>query len=222
MSRTIPTTKQANREHLHYYRGGLQPPPRGYAPEKSAFAEEGRPVITDSSRLSLEQQEVLDEWMQAKRARDFSRSDQLRSWLEARGIRPEMMKSDASGSSLPGKGGGRLPPPTGSSSAPIGGNLPPGIDAAVGDWQCVSCANWNWARRKSCNMCNAGKEGMMHVKGSEIGNTSRSGAGGGFREMDDEEEARRKRRAVEERSEKEFRKAQKVKCEYCKRFSCIC
>lgn len=25
------------------------------------------------------------------------------------------------------------------------------------DWQCSKCANVNWARRQTCNMCNAPK-----------------------------------------------------------------
>ncbi|KAL1498592.1 hypothetical protein AB1Y20_013907 [Prymnesium parvum] len=34
---------------------------------------------------------------------------------------------------------------------------PPGIDPGVGDWQCSSCSNWNWARRGECNKCGAPK-----------------------------------------------------------------
>mmetsp|Transcript_55017 Transcript_55017/g.120005 ORF Transcript_55017/g.120005 Transcript_55017/m.120005 type:complete len:102 (-) Transcript_55017:535-840(-) len=47
-------------------------------------------------------------------------------------------------------------------------------------------------------------------------------SGGGFREFDDEEDARRKRRAYEERMEKAERKAERKKCDFCKRFACIC
>lgn len=50
----------------------------------------------------------------------------------------------------------------------------------------------------------------------------RTGEAGGFREFDDEEEARRKRRAHEAAQEVAERKAEKKKCEFCKRFSCIC
>ena len=50
----------------------------------------------------------------------------------------------------------------------------------------------------------------------------RTGEAGGFREFDDEEEARRKRRAHEVAQEVAERKAEKKKCEFCKRFSCIC
>ena len=53
-------------------------------------------------------------------------------------------------------------------------------------------------------------------------NLKRTGEGGGFREFDAGEDDRRKRRAIEERQEKESRKAEKRKCEYCKRFACIC
>ena len=79
----------------------------------------------------------------------------------------------------------------------------------------------DWARRKTCNICNAAKDGMMQVKGTEPG-TSRVGVGGGFRELDEQEEARRKRRAEDERHEKESRKAEKRKCAYCHRCACIC
>ena len=52
--------------------------------------------------------------------------------------------------------------------------------------------------------------------------TKRTGEGGGFREFDDDEEARRKRRAQEQAQEKVERKAEKKKCDFCKRYSCIC
>lgn len=50
----------------------------------------------------------------------------------------------------------------------------------------------------------------------------RTGEAGGFREFDDEEEVRRKRRAAEAAQEVAERKAERKKCEFCKRFSCIC
>lgn len=119
---------------------------------------------------------------------------------------------------------------------------PPTIDVAAGDWQCPACNNWNWARRNECNKCcqahpsrakqppskmeqtlNA-RAGLDPVKGygtASVG-AKRTGGGGGFREIDEEEEARRKMRASEASAAKEQRKAEKKKCEYCKRFSCIC
>ena len=55
------------------------------------------------------------------------------------------------------------------------------------------------------------------------GQGKRTGNAGGFMEFDREaEDDRRKRRAVEERQEKESRKAEKSKCAFCRRFSCIC
>jgi len=54
------------------------------------------------------------------------------------------------------------------------------------------------------------------------GSQLRSGEGGGFMEFVEEEDDRRKRRAYEASREKEERKAEKKKCEFCKRFSCIC
>ena len=74
---------------------------------------------------------------------------------------------------------------------------------------------------QECNQCNAAKDGLCAVKGTNAG-TSRLGEGGGFKEFDEEEEARRKRRAYEQAQEKAERKAEKRKCEYCKRASCIC
>ena len=51
----------------------------------------------------------------------------------------------------------------------------------------------------------------------------RTGHAGGFAEFDRaEEEDRRKRRAVEDRQQVAERKAERTKCVYCKRFSCIC
>ena len=62
----------------------------------------------------------------------------------------------------------------------------------------------------------------MKPKGT-AGTGKRTGSAGGFMEFDREaEDDRRKRRAVEERQEKDFRKAEKIKCSFCRRFSCIC
>uniref|UniRef100_K1S517 Zinc finger Ran-binding domain-containing protein 2 n=1 Tax=Magallana gigas TaxID=29159 RepID=K1S517_MAGGI len=44
------------------------------------------------------------------------------------------------------------------------------------DWQCKSCANVNWARRMTCNVCNAPKYGKQE---------QRTGFGGGFMERDE-------------------------------------
>jgi len=44
------------------------------------------------------------------------------------------------------------------------------------DWQCKSCGNVNWARRMTCNMCNAPKYGKVE---------QRTGFGGGFMERDE-------------------------------------
>lgn len=46
------------------------------------------------------------------------------------------------------------------------------------DWQCKSCGNVNWARRTSCNICNAPKFGVEEV---------RTGLGGGFKENENVE-----------------------------------
>lgn len=69
------------------------------------------------------------------------------------------------------------------------------------DWQCNKCGNVNWARRQSCNMCNAPKYGEVE---------ERTGYGGGYndrgvveyierQDSDDEydEFGRRKRRKKE-------------------------
>jgi len=92
--------------------------------------------------------------------------------------------------------------------------LPPSIDPGVGDWLCL-CGNWNWAKRQKCNVCSMAKDS------SNIG-AKRTGEAGGFKEFDAEEDERRKMRAIEASQEKEMRKAEKKKCAYCKRFSCIC
>lgn len=39
------------------------------------------------------------------------------------------------------------------------------------DWQCVKCANVNWARRQQCNVCNSPRFGEIE---------ERTGLGGGF------------------------------------------
>ena len=44
---------------------------------------------------------------------------------------------------------------------------------AADDWQCSKCGNVNWARRSTCNMCNAPK--FTEVE-------ERTGLGGGFNE----------------------------------------
>ncbi|EEC18710.1 zinc finger protein, putative, partial [Ixodes scapularis] len=46
------------------------------------------------------------------------------------------------------------------------------------DWQCGRCGNVNWARRQSCNMCNAPKFGEVE---------ERTGLGGGYNEREDVE-----------------------------------
>jgi len=64
--------------------------------------------------------------------------------------------------------------------------------------------------------------GRSYAVGGADKGQKRTGEGGGFREFDDEEDERRKRRALELHREKEDRKAEKKKCAFCKRFSCIC
>ncbi|CAG5124827.1 unnamed protein product [Candidula unifasciata] len=44
------------------------------------------------------------------------------------------------------------------------------------DWQCKSCGNVNWARRTTCNLCNAPKYGRVE---------QRTGFGGGYMERDE-------------------------------------
>lgn len=73
------------------------------------------------------------------------------------------------------------------------------------DWQCNKCGNVNWARRQSCNVCNAPKFGEVE---------ERTGFGGGYNdrgvveykereESDDEydEFGRRKKRKSQSKSE---------------------
>jgi len=39
------------------------------------------------------------------------------------------------------------------------------------DWQCSKCANVNWARRQTCNMCNAPKFSDVEERTGESWNT---------------------------------------------------
>jgi len=50
----------------------------------------------------------------------------------------------------------------------------------------------------------------------------RTGASGGYLEVDAEEEARRKQRAHDDRLQTQARKAEKRRCEGCRRYACIC
>ena len=122
----------------------------------------------------------LDLWVEAKRARDYRLADQLRAELEARGIQPERVRPYVGGrGSQHGMGapmaGGRGGGKGGKGGKGGGGRAPPSnIDPSVGDWHCQSCGNWNWARRRECNQCNAAKEGLMRVSGAASG-TKRDG-----------------------------------------------
>ena len=58
--------------------------------------------------------------------------------------------------------------------------------------------------------------------GTAAPGAKRIGEGGGFREIDEEENQRRKARAMEVARETQERKAERKKCEYCKRFACVC
>ncbi|CAG0884027.1 unnamed protein product [Cyprideis torosa] len=49
---------------------------------------------------------------------------------------------------------------------------------AAEDWQCPKCGNVNWARRSTCNLCNAPKF---------IEEEARTGLGGGFNERENVE-----------------------------------
>ena len=79
----------------------------------------------------------------------------------------------------------------------------PGADVSSSDdWKCPACANWNWGKRKNCNVCNASRSGLSSVKGSDSG-TTRAGAAGGFKEVDAEEDARRRTREEELKRERD-------------------
>lgn len=69
------------------------------------------------------------------------------------------------------------------------------------DWQCKSCGNVNWARRMTCNMCNAPKYGRVE---------QRTGFGGGYMERDEVVEYNQREESDDEydefgRKKKKFR-----------------
>ncbi|BFZ17003.1 hypothetical protein BsWGS_20042 [Bradybaena similaris] len=71
------------------------------------------------------------------------------------------------------------------------------------DWQCKSCGNVNWARRMTCNMCNAPKYGRVE---------QRTGFGGGYMERDEVVEYNKREDSDDEydefgRKKKKFRSA---------------
>lgn len=80
---------------------------------------------------------LFDQWVQAKRAKEYKAADRLRDQLRLQGIEPV----------LPALG----------APAASDERVPPGINPAIGDWHCTSCGNWNWARRDTCNKCKAPK-----------------------------------------------------------------
>eukprot|EP00735_Rhodelphis_limneticus_P008106 TRINITY_DN20896_c0_g1::TRINITY_DN20896_c0_g1_i1::g.12433::m.12433 TRINITY_DN20896_c0_g1::TRINITY_DN20896_c0_g1_i1::g.12433 ORF type:complete len:171 (+),score=6.01,sp/Q5ZLX5/ZRAB2_CHICK/56.25/8e-16,zf-RanBP/PF00641.13/7.6e-06,zf-RanBP/PF00641.13/5e+02,Desulfoferrod_N/PF06397.7/0.43,Desulfoferrod_N/PF06397.7/2e+02 TRINITY_DN20896_c0_g1_i1:34-546(+) len=82
------------------------------------------------------------------------------------------------------------------------------------DWKCTMCGNINWARRSTCNECNAPKPGRKTEE--------RTGAGGGFREITDDDVQDLAERKYQKEQEIEERKKEKRRCEVCKRFACIC
>lgn len=58
--------------------------------------------------------------------------------------------------------------------------------------------------------------------GTALPGEKRLGAAGGFRELDDDEEDRRKRRRDETKQATEERKAERRRCDGCRRFACLC
>eukprot|EP00658_Telonema_sp_P-2_P070689 TRINITY_DN60110_c0_g1_i1.p1 TRINITY_DN60110_c0_g1~~TRINITY_DN60110_c0_g1_i1.p1 ORF type:complete len:150 (+),score=45.81 TRINITY_DN60110_c0_g1_i1:103-552(+) len=84
-----------------------------------------------------------------------------------------------------------------------------------GDWHCPKCSNLNWAKRNTCNVCKTSKSELLEL-------AVREGSAGGFKERDEEEERKRRRRKEEAHQETKRRKQDKVRCKFCKRFSCIC
>ena len=122
-----------------------------------------------------------------------------------------------------------------------------------GDWRCLPCGHWNFARREECKKCGRAQnvdfgykppsnetldpfsEGRIvpitnkTVDGArkpsiyaKLGDGKREGGGGGYKEYDDEEQSRRKQRKLDTKRDTDERKAEKKKCQYCKRFACIC
>lgn len=93
------------------------------------------------------------------------------------------------GLSKPSSGGESSKDPSGPTIGKAAAEKSKGLFSAD-DWMCTRCANVNWARRSTCNMCGAPKVGS---------NEERSGLGGGFNDRGTVEYKRR-----DEESDDEF------------------
>ena len=68
------------------------------------------------------------------------------------------------------------------------------------DWMCKGCGNVNWARRSTCNICNAPKFGNVEP---------RTGFGGGFMEREENVQYKDSRQQEEEDEYDEFGRKRK-------------
>jgi hypothetical protein len=141
-----------------------------------------------STSLDSQTERLLDMWVEAKRSRDFTTADTIRSQLEAKGIKPEAVRPhvwEPPGSRKPGthgippmgRGGGGPPPmglpsmgrggPPMSMAPPMGGRkmevpkLPPGIDTSVGDWHCQVRIAWKREGREAYHPLLCGPFGQV-------------------------------------------------------------
>ena len=71
---------------------------------------------------------------------------------------------------------------------------------APDDWMCKACGNVNWARRATCNICNAPKVGNVEP---------RTGFGGGFMEREENVQYKESRKQAEEDEYDEFGRKRK-------------
>lgn len=165
----------------------------------------------------------LDRWVEAKRQRNFTLADQLRSELEKKGVRAELarphMWEAPSKARKPGTHGG------GAAAAAAArsnfGYVPPSQEEPWGQLR-ENSGKLVAQEGSVVPMTSKAVEGAFRPRGMQLTGAKRTGEAGGFREFDDAEAERRKQRALEVKAETSARKAERKKCEYCKRASCIC
>jgi len=172
---------------------------------------------------SDDRERKLDRWVEAKRQRNFPLADQLRSELEKVGVRAELARPHSW--EAPGKG--RAPGTHGGGAATAAaarsnfGYVPPSQEEPWGQLR-ENSGKLKAQEGSVVPITSKAVDGAFRPRGMQLTGAKRTGEAGGFREFDDAEAERRKQRALEVKAETSARKAERKKCEYCKRASCIC